>query len=389
MTALKEQQWTKIVRRFASITVGVVLSWCLLSIGWLPSQLPLCWAALPAGDAVTNPRTLLRLALPLDNPALEFVHQALEEMPPQLNDSTTKMQAKQWSLVENQVSKAVQTFNKAESDLLVAVPALYQSQASDRIEQIKSGLADLKVLADQKNEEEFAAKCTQVWNSVDMLAASMISHFPVIIPDEYQTLPQLKGRAVFSLDTSKGPITIMVDGYSAPITAGNFLDLVQRGFYDNQKFTRPDEAYVVQTGDPGGPDAGFIDPDSGNYRSIPLEVLIKGDSEPIYGFTLEELGLSLSKPVLPFSAYGTVAMGHPSGDPNNGSSQFFFHLFEPDLTPAGLNLLDGRYAVFGYVISGEKVLESLRQGDQLKSIEVLDISPLDAFTHGNRQVDIL
>ncbi|KAI9129307.1 peptidylprolyl isomerase [Acaryochloris sp. CCMEE 5410] len=380
MTVLIPKIWRKLTHRFAFLTVSAVLSWSLLSLGWLPSQLTFCWAALPTGDAVTNPRTLLRLALPTDNPAFETVQQSLEEMPPQLDDPSTQMRAKQWSEVENQVSKAVQTFKRAESDLLATAPAPYRSQASDRIEQINSGLADLKVLADQKNEAEFAAKRTQVWNTVDLLAASMIKQFPIEIPDDYQALPQLKGRSVVAMDTSKGPITIMVDGYSAPITAGNFLDLVQRGFYDNQTFTRADEAYVVQTGDPDGPDAGFVDPDTGDYRSIPLEVLVKGDSEPVYGFTLEELGLSVSEPVLPFSAYGTVAMGHPPGEPNQGSSQFFFHLFEPDLTPAGLNLLDGRYAVFGYVVSGQEVLEKLQQGDQLKGLEVVDISPSDALT---------
>lgn len=380
MTVLILKIWRQLAHRFASVAVSAVLCWGLLSLGWLPSHLTLCWAALPTGDAVTNPRTLLRLALPTDNQALETVQQSLEEMPPQLDDPAAQMQTKQWPEVENQVSKAVQAFKRAESDLLAMVPAPYRSQASDRIEQINSGLADLRVLADQKDEEAFAAKLTQVWNTVDLLAASMIKQFPVDIPDDYQTLPQLKGRSVVAMDTSKGPITIMVDGYSAPITAGNFLDLVQRGFYDNQTFTRADEAYVVQTGDPDGPDAGFVDPDTGNYRSIPLEVLVKGDSEPVYGFTLEELGLSLSEPILPFSAYGTVAMGHPPGEPNQGSSQFFFHLFEPDLTPAGLNLLDGRYAVFGYVVSGQEVLEKLQHGDQLKGVEVVDISPSDALT---------
>lgn len=381
MTVPIPQLWRQLTCRLTYIAVSAVLCWSLLSLSCLPHHLTLCWAALPTGDAVTNPRALLRLALPSDNQALETVQQSLEELPPPLDDPATPMQTKQWSEVEKQVSKAIHTFKRAESDLLAKVPTPDQSQSSDRIEQINLGLSDLKMLADQKSEEEFAAKRTQVWNTVDLLAASMIKQFPVDIPDDYQAFPQLKGRAVVAMDTSKGPITIMVDGYSAPITAGNFLDLVQRGFYDDQTFTRADEAYVVQTGDPDGPDAGFVDPDTGDYRSIPLEVLVKGDSEPVYGITLEELGLSLSKPVLPFSAYGTVAMGHPPGEPNKGSSQFFFHLFEPDLTPAGLNLLDGRYAVFGYVVSGQEVLEKLQQGDQLKGVEVVDISPSEAFTY--------
>ncbi|MEM9246850.1 MAG: hypothetical protein AAGA67_14085, partial [Cyanobacteria bacterium P01_F01_bin.153] len=53
--------------------------------------------------------------------------------------------------------------------------------------------------------------------------------------------------------------------------------------------------------------------------------------------------------------------------------QFFF-LFEPELTPAGANLLDGRYAVFGYTISdknGKPVLDKMRAGDKVISAKVV------------------
>jgi peptidylprolyl isomerase len=63
-------------------------------------------------------------------------------------------------------------------------------------------------------------------------------------------------------------------------------------------------------------------------------VLVRGDSEPIYGITLEDAGRYRDEPVLPFSAYGAVAMARPGLDPDGGSSQFFFFLFEPELTPA-------------------------------------------------------
>jgi len=80
---------------------------------------------------------------------------------------------------------------------------------------------------------------------------------------------------------------------------------------------------VLQTGDPAGPEDGFIDPDTGKYRAIPLEVLVQGDSVPTHGITLEKAGRYRDQPVLPFSAYGAVAMARPEADPNGGSSQFF------------------------------------------------------------------
>jgi peptidylprolyl isomerase len=64
-------------------------------------------------------------------------------------------------------------------------------------------------------------------------------------------------------------------------------------------------------------------------------------------------------------------MARPGDDPNGASSQFFFFLFEPELTPAGLNLLDGRYSVFGYLVEGKEVLEKLKEGDVIQSAKVV------------------
>jgi peptidylprolyl isomerase len=149
------------------------------------------------------------------------------------------------------------------------------------------------------------------------------------------------------------------------------VDLVERGFYNGLEFIRAEDFYVLQVGDPPGKEEGFVDPATGEYRAIPLEVLVRGDSEPVYGITLEDAGRYRDQPVLPFSAYGTVAMARPGDDPNGASSQFFFFLFEPELTPAGLNLLDGRYSVFGYLIEGKEVLEKLKEGDVIQSAQVV------------------
>ena len=47
-------------------------------------------------------------------------------------------------------------------------------------------------------------------------------------------------------------------------------------------------------------------------------------------------------------------------------------LYEAELTPAGLNLVDGRNAAFGYVVEGFDVLEELGVDDKVVSINVLD-----------------
>jgi len=55
---------------------------------------------------------------------------------------------------------------------------------------------------------------------------------------------------------------------------------------------------------------------------------------------------------------------------NSASSQFFWLLFESDLTPAGKNLLDGRYSCFGYTVEGAELLKGVKEGDVIVSAKV-------------------
>src|SRR5215470_15697549 len=76
-----------------------------------------------------------------------------------------------------------------------------------------------------------------------------------------------------TLQTSKGPITIELYEDKAPITAGNFIDLVERGFYDGLTFHRYEPGFVIQGGCPlGNGTGGFTDPATGRERRIKLEV---------------------------------------------------------------------------------------------------------------------
>ena len=50
----------------------------------------------------------------------------------------------------------------------------------------------------------------------------------------------------------------------------------------------------------------------------------------------------------------------------------FFFLYEPELTPAGLNLVDGRNAAFGYVVEGFDVLTKLSIEDKIIAIKVVE-----------------
>lgn len=322
-------------------------------------------SSLPAGNAITDGKALLRYALPIDNPAVRDVQKSIEDIATQLRAN------RRWGAIAADIKKADKVLTERKAKLLESIPVSKQAEAETLIAQLKEGLATLQQSVETKDKEAVWTQRADLLNLVGQLEETMVSGFPFQVPDEYSALPQLKGRATIEFTTEKGTMQAIVDGYSAPVTAGNFVDLVQRGFYNGLAFTRAEDFYVLQIGDPPGPDEGFIDPATGKYRAIPLEVLVEGDEVPTYGITLEDAGRYKDQPVLPFSSYGALAMARPGDDPNGASSQFFFFLFEPELTPAGLNLLDGRYSVFGYVIEGKEVLGKLKAGDRILSAKVI------------------
>lgn len=322
-------------------------------------------AALPPGNAITDARALLRLALPIQNESIRQIQSDIE-------DIGTQIRARRWNAINSDVAKASTIFSRNREALIESVAAKNQSKAQDLVENIGIGLQELKAIVETKDGDNLLTSKNQLLDVIGDLEAAMVGEFPYAVPAEYNNLPQLKGRATIEIETNKGKVTMVADGYNAPVTAGNFVDLVQRGFYNGLPFTRAEEFYVLQTGDPEGQEAGFVDPTTGKYRAIPLEIMVQGDAKPTYGITLEDAGRYNEKPVLPFSAYGTVAMATPGDNPNGGSSQFFFLLFDGELTPAGSNLLDGRYAVFGYVIDGQEVLGEIRPGDKVISAKVIN-----------------
>ena len=342
-----------------TLSVGLSAAWWDFGGGTTTRE-----SRLPQGDPITDGKALLRYALPIDNEPVRKIQRSLE-------DIANRLRGKRWSSVSSDVAAASRVLNISKSKLLAGVPESKQSEAEAIIEQLEQGIIDIREVAEAKDGEQVLEQRAQLLALVGQLEELMLEGFPYEVSSEFANLPQLKGRATIEMETNKGSLTLVVDGYSAPITAGNFVDLVQRGFYDGLEFIRSEQSYVLQTGDPPGPEVGFIDPDSGEYRNIPLEILVKGDEEPIYSFTLEEIGRFREQPVLPFSAYGTVAMARPESENDGGSSQFFFFLFQPELTPAGVNLLDGRYTVFGYVVEGKKVLEKLGKGDKIISAKVV------------------
>ncbi len=145
------------------------------------------------------------------------------------------------------------------------------------------------------------------------------------------------------IETNKGQITIELYEDKAPITAGNFIDLVGRGFYDGLSFHRYVPGFVIQGGDPNGTGSGgFVDPQTGRERRIKLEV----------------------SPDVKHGSEGGVAMARTQ-DPDSASSQFYITLGP---TPH----LDQNYAVFARVVEGMDVVKQLREGDRMTRVSLAE-----------------
>ena len=322
-------------------------------------------SALAQGDAITDPSALLRYALPIDNETVRQLQADIEGI-------SKYLRSKRWSSVSSNVKNASRILTLRSDKLLESVPEERKPQAEALLEPIKQNISELQEATEARDREQIWSKRRELLDRITKLEELMLKGFPFEVPEEYANLPQLLGRATVELKTTKGDMTLVVDGYSAPVTAGNFVDLVQRGFYDGLEFFNIQGGFAIQTGNPPGSEEGFIDPDTGEYRAIPLEILVRDEEEPIYGITLEDAGIYLPDLALPFNAYGAVALARSESDPNGGSSQFFFFKFDTELTPPGFNVMDGRYSVFGYLVKGKEVLEQLTDRDKIISAKVVE-----------------
>ena len=125
-----------------------------------------------------------------------------------------------------------------------------------------------------------------------------------------------------TMETTLGEIRMEIFEDKAPKTAGNFLGLVKKGFYNGLTFHRVIPGFMIQGGCPKGDGTG------GPGYEIPDEF----------------------HPSLRHSGPGILSMANAG--PNTGGSQFF-------ITLAATSWLDGKHAIFGKVTQGQAVLEKI------------------------------
>ena len=144
------------------------------------------------------------------------------------------------------------------------------------------------------------------------------------------------------INTNKGEIIVELTYKKTPLTVINFISLSEGTknsnkelgvpFYDGLSFHRVIDDFMVQGGDPKG----------------------NGTGGPGYRFADEFTDLIHDRP-------GVLSMAN-SGPNTNGSQFFITHVPTP--------WLDGKHSVFGFVVDGMDVVNSIKQGDTLESISI-------------------
>jgi len=333
-----------------------------LSSPWIDPAI----ASLPNGNRLKDPYAILRKSLPIDQ-------KELRELQNKLEDTRDDLRGSRWSAISKATSRSQFLVSNRKKQILDSIPEANKEKAVNLLSNLKEDLDQLGQIANEKNKVSFLDVRRKSLKKIDDLESLLITNkFPYEIPSQYNNLPRLLGRANVEIKTSKGNMIAIIDGYNAPLTSGAFIDLSLKGFYDGLPINRAEEFFILQTGDPKGEEIGYIDPDNNKMRKIPLEIRTPNSKDTLYGQTFEEVGLYTETPVLPFATLGTLGWAHSDSDLNDGSSQFFFFLYEAELNPAGRNLIDGRNAAFGYVIEGSEILNKLGVEDKIIEIKVLN-----------------
>ena len=137
------------------------------------------------------------------------------------------------------------------------------------------------------------------------------------------------------IKTEKGEMTVELFENDAPKTVENFVTLIEKGYYNGLNFHRVLPDFVIQGGCPDGTGAG------GPGYSIDCE--LDGDNQ--------------------FHDRGVLSMAHAGR--NTGGSQFFICHSRTNTAH-----LDRNHTCFGKVVEGLDVIDDIRQGDKINSIEI-------------------
>ncbi len=200
----------------------------------------------------------------------------------------------------------------------------------------------------QYEEERKQRQMRLVLISVAIAAVVIIASFGLWYfrdePEEAEPNP------IVIIQTNLGTFEVELFMDECPLTAGNFKELTESGFYNGLTFHRVIRDFMIQGGDPSG----------------------DGSGGPGYNIEGEASALALKHEL------GSISMAN-SGSPDTAGSQFFI-VTNPDGAPD----LDGSYAVFGKVVYGIDVVDRISkqpvtdngQGEQSKPTNMILIQTI-------------
>ncbi len=146
------------------------------------------------------------------------------------------------------------------------------------------------------------------------------------------TLVSSSGLVYADLTTSKGTIEVELFQSLVPATVNNFVTLAKNGFYNNLVWHRIVSGFVIQTGDPTSRNGGGV-PCNWGQTSATTTIPFQSVSS-LHNYA------------------GTLGMASTTAGAG-GESQFYINLGDNSAS------LDGKYAVFGQVISGMSAVDAL------------------------------
>lgn len=349
-------------------------------------------------NVLSSELCLLKL-LPIKNPVFRRVQGAIEG----LSDLRGSEQvADAWKDAAKNVEAAISELDKKRGTLEpVFNPddnAMMQISKAERgellIDALRRQLVELQTCTKETNATKTFLVQKQALLALSEVGELLVTKFPYDVPTEgkFSYLPRLQGRCKVTFTIRRrnsilGNVTIIADGYAAPITAGNFVDLSLRNFYTGLpiKFTKRrigsgSDFEVANIPILGSYNEGFYDPLTAQLRRLPLELIRvqKSSGVPnlaydpgltnLLGFATLEPTLN-SRPLLSFEIPGLVAMSHP--DKNvNGASTEFFSLQQTSMLEDKRVLLDGEYAPFGYIVDSYDLFQTIQPNDVIDSTYV-------------------
>jgi cyclophilin family peptidyl-prolyl cis-trans isomerase/HEAT repeat protein len=227
------------------------------------------------------------------------------------------------------IDALTRTKNDPANDANLAIlTAISKHKKPEVIDAIKSALADRDHLV--RRHAVDLLKQTGAGDFSDRVGVVQTGHGKAF----YQRVAaRLDKKVTATIHTAKGRIRIELFPQEAPITVDSFITLARKGFFNGLTFHRVVPNFVIQGGDPRG------DGEGGPGYQIRCEI----NTRP----------------------YVRGAVGMALSGKDTGGSQFFItHSPQPHL--------DGGYTVFGQVVGGLAVVDSIARGDVIRRVEIFE-----------------